>query len=70
MSMSVGRGLLLDAKKKFLQDWSRLHENWTDQNAEAFEKRYIQPIESQVRQACESMARLAEAAATARRACE
>lgn len=70
MSMSVGRGLLLDAKKKFLQDWARLHDSWTDQNADAFEKRYIHPIESHVRQASESMERLAEIAAAARRACE
>ena len=70
MSMSAGRGLLLDAKKQFLQDWSRLHESWTDQNADAFERRYIQPVDSMVRHASESMERLAEVAAAARRACE
>lgn len=70
MSMSVGRGLLLDAKKQFLQEWSRLHETWTDQNADAFERRYIQPVEGQVRRASEAMERLADTAASARRACE
>jgi len=70
MSLSVGRGLLLDAQKQFLLDWARLHESWTDQNAEAFEKQYIQPIESHIRHASEAMERLAEVAAAARRACE
>jgi hypothetical protein len=70
MSLSVGRGLLLDAEKRFLQEWSRLRESWTDQNADAFESRYIQPIEGQVRRATEAMERLAEVAAAARRACE
>ncbi len=70
MSISLGRGLLLDAQKQIMLDWARLHESWTDQNAEAFEKRYIQPLDSQVRHASEAMERLAEIAAAARRACE
>ncbi len=70
MSLSVGRGLLIDAQKQFLRDWARLRETWTDQNAEAFEARYIQPVDGQVRRATEAMERLAEIAAAARRACE
>ncbi len=70
MSLSLGRGLLLDAQKQFMRDWAQLHESWTDQNAEAFEKRYIQPLEGQIRHASEAMERLAETAAAARRACE
>jgi hypothetical protein len=70
MSSSVGRGLLLDAKKKFMQEWARLNESWTDQNADAFERRYIQPVEGQVRRASEAMEQLADVAAAARRACE
>ncbi|MDQ7012644.1 MAG: hypothetical protein Q9O74_01955 [Planctomycetota bacterium] len=70
MSMSGGQGMLLDASKQFVRDWSRLHESWTDQNAEAFEKRYIAPIEGHVRRAAEAMDRLGEIAAAARRACE
>lgn len=70
MSMSVGRGLLMDATKRFMQDWSRLRESWTDQNAEAFGRRYIEPIDGQVRRAAEAMDRLSETAAAARRACE
>jgi hypothetical protein len=70
VSLSAGRGLLLDAQKQFLQEWSRLRESWTDQNADAFEKRYIDPVDGQVRRATEAMERLAEIAAAARRACE
>ncbi|MBK7405179.1 MAG: hypothetical protein IPJ41_11245 [Phycisphaerales bacterium] len=70
MSLSVGRGLLLDAQKRFVQDWARLRESWTDQNAEAFEHRYIDPVDAHVRRASEAMERLAEIAAAARRACE
>ena len=70
MSLSVGRGLLLDAEKKLLLDWAQLRESWTDQNAEAFEGRYIRPVEGQIRRAAEAMERLAEVAAAARRACE
>jgi hypothetical protein len=70
VSGSVGRGLLLDATKDFMREWARLRESWTDRNAEAFESRYIVPIEGQVRRACEAMDRLGEAAGAARRACE
>lgn len=70
MSGSAGRGQLLDAQKQFLQEWSRLHESWTDQNADAFGRRYIQPVESHVRRAGEAMEQLAALAAAARRACE
>lgn len=70
MSLSAGRGLLLDAQKQFLLEWARLRETWTDQNAAAFEKRYVEPVDGQVRRASEAMERLAEIAAAARRACE
>jgi len=70
VSLSAGRGLLLDAQKQLLLEWSRLRESWTDQNADAFEKRYIDPVDGQVRRATEAMERLAEIAAAARRACE
>lgn len=62
--------MLLDASKQFMRDWARLHESWTDQNAEAFEQRYIAPIDGHTRRAAEAMDRLAEAASAARRACE
>lgn len=70
MSMSAGHGMLHDAAKQFVQDWTRLHETWTDQNAEAFAQRYIAPIDGHVRRAAEAMDRLSEVAAAARRACE
>lgn len=70
MSLSAGRGMLLDAQKQFLQEWSRLRETWTDRNAEEFEKRFIQPVDGQVRRASEAMEQLADVVAAARRACE
>lgn len=70
MSLSVGRGLLLDTQKHFAHEWSRLRRTWTDQSAEAFEHRYIDPVEGHVRRATEAMERLAEIATAARRACE
>ena len=70
MSTSAGRGMLLEAGKQFLREWASLHESWTDQNAEAFENRYIAPVEGHIRRAAEAMDRLAEAAEAARRACE
>lgn len=70
MSMSAGRGMLLEAGKQFAREWAGLHESWTDQNAEAFENRYIAPIDGHIRRATEAMDRLAETADAARRACE
>ena len=70
MSGAVGKGVLFDAQKKVLQDWDQLRQSWTDQNAQAFEQRYIAPIERHVHRATEAMDRLAEVADAARRACE
>jgi len=70
MSMSAGRGMLLDAGKQFVREWAGLHESWNDQNAEAFESRYVAPVDGHIRRAAEAMDRLAEVADAARRACE
>lgn len=70
MSHAVGKGLLFDASKQLRRDWDQLTQSWSDQNAQAFEKRYIAPIDHHVRRACEAMDRLAQASESARRACQ
>ncbi len=70
MSNAIGKGLLFDASKQLHHEWAQLAQSWTDQNAQAFEKRYIAPIDHHVRRACEAMDRLAQAAESARRACQ
>lgn len=70
MSDSAGKAMLIDAAKQLRQEWSRVRESWNDQNADAFQHRYIDPIEGHVRRSTEAMEQLADVAAAARRACE
>jgi hypothetical protein len=69
MSLSVGKGVLIDAKQEFLREWSRVRESWRDGNAEAFERAYVAPIEGHVRRAVAAMDELTAVVAAAQREC-
>ena len=68
--MSSGKGQLMDAVKSLSLSWRRCRTSWLDQNAERFEKDFIDGIEPAARQACNAMDRLESACDEARRACE
>ena len=70
MSLSGPRGMLMDAKTQYFREWARVREVWDDRNAEAFEQKYVSPVESHVRMATEAMEKLSAITERARRACE
>ena len=70
MSRSSGVGILSDAVKGLHRSWERCRSSWTDQNADRFEKEFIDPIESAARQSRDAMERLQSICEEARRACE
>ncbi len=70
MSLGVGRGMLLDARRDLLGRWDRVRDVWDDANADAFEKRFIEPVDRHVRQSAEAIEKLASVVERARQACE
>ena len=70
MSLGVGRGMLLDARRDLLAQWDRVSDVWDDRNAEAFAERYVLPVDRHVRQAAEAIEKLSAVVERARQACE
>ncbi|RMH14816.1 MAG: hypothetical protein D6695_00230 [Planctomycetota bacterium] len=69
MSSAVGRAMLADAHKELMTAWTRAREVWNDAAAQGFEERYLQPLAPKIRSTLGAMEKLADAAASARRAC-
>ena len=59
MSASDSRAKLVQMTKKLLQDWQRVREVWRDENCVQFDKKYIAPLEADVRAAALAMERIA-----------
>lgn len=70
MSISSGRGILIDAHKELVRAFDRVRQTWDDQNARQFEERYVRPLDNQVRLAVTAMQQLADAAHAAKRDCD
>lgn len=69
MSASDSRAKLVQATKKLLQDWQRVRETWRDDNCFQFDKKYIAPLEADIRTAVLAMERMAEMIDRARHDC-
>lgn len=59
MSTADSRAKLVQASKKLLSDWQRAKAAWRDQNCRQFEKKYVAPLESDIRAAVMAMERIA-----------
>ena len=59
MSASDSRAKLVQAAKKLLWDWQRAREAWRDENCLQFDKKYIAPLEADIRAAVVAMERMA-----------
>ncbi|HNS21309.1 MAG TPA: hypothetical protein PKH24_12470 [Sedimentisphaerales bacterium] len=59
MSASDSRAKLVQMTKKLLQDWQRVREVWRDENCVQFDKKYIAPLEADIRAAVLAMERIA-----------
>jgi hypothetical protein len=70
MGVYEGRGQLAKAVKDLTQKWHETKMSWTDQQAEEFEKRYIQQFEGDLRQAVTAMEHMASVLNQVYRDCE
>jgi hypothetical protein len=70
MGVYEGRGQLAKAMKDLTQRWGETKMSWTDQKAEEFERRYVQQIEADLRQAVTAMEHMATVLHQVRRDCE
>jgi hypothetical protein len=59
MGVYEGRGQLAKALKDLTLKWSETKMSWTDQQSEEFEKRYIIPMQADLRQAVTAMEHIA-----------
>jgi hypothetical protein len=55
MGVFEGRGQLAKAVKDLQQKWSATKASWNDPMSEEFERRYLDPLESDVRSAVTAM---------------
>lgn len=70
MGVYEGRGQLAKALKDLTLRWNETKMSWTDQKSEEFEKRYIQPMEADLRQAASAMEHIAGILNMVHRDCE
>jgi hypothetical protein len=70
MGVYEGRGQLAKGIKELNQKWGETKMAWTDSKAEEFEKRYIQQIEADLRQAVTAMEHMAGVLNQCRHECE
>jgi hypothetical protein len=59
MSTADSRAKLVQATKKLLSDWYRVREAWRDDNCVQFDKKYVTPLEANIRAATVAMERIA-----------
>jgi hypothetical protein len=70
MGVYEGRGQLAKAVKELQQKWSQTRMSWNDNVAEEFEKRYLEPIEADLRSATTAMEHMSAVLHSIRRAVE
>ena len=58
MSTLESRAKLVQAAKKFAAEWENAKETWRDENRRQFEKKYMAPLESDIRAALLAMERI------------
>jgi hypothetical protein len=70
MSAFDSRAKLILANKKLLAQWHQTRELWRDENARQFEKKYMSPLEVNIRAAILAMERMGNAIESARHDCK
>lgn len=55
MGMHEGRGQLAKAYKNLVLQWQAVKMEWDDKQARAFEERFLQPLENDIKQAASAM---------------
>jgi len=70
MGVFEGRGTLSKALKQLLLRWQEARTSWNDAASVHFEKKFLDPLEADLRQAVSAMDHMAAVLAQARRDCE
>jgi len=70
MSVIDSRAKLIMASKKLMTEWHRAREEWRDENARQFEKKYMEPLELSIRAAALAMERMGNAIESAHHDCK
>jgi len=58
MSAIESRAKLVQATKKLMAEWALVRETWRDENCRQFEKKYMAPLEADVRAAVLAIERI------------
>lgn len=58
--LAAGAGRLQDSMKTLLRHWDDTKEVWNDARRAEFEKKYIEPLEPQMRNTLDKLRRLAQ----------
>ena len=69
MSIIESRAKLVQAGKKLSAEWEQVREAWRDENCRQFEKRYMSPLESDIRAAAMAIERIAAMLSSAQQDC-
>lgn len=69
MSLSVSKGMVIDAAKQLNRSWEKARRDWDDDTARAFHAEFLDPLPGKLRAAVEAMDALAAASARAEREC-
>jgi pyruvate/2-oxoglutarate dehydrogenase complex dihydrolipoamide acyltransferase (E2) component len=70
MGLHEARGMLAKGMKDLANRWRETKVNWDDAQSDAFEKRYIETVEGDMRTAMTAMDHLAVVLAQIERDCE
>ncbi|HEX8322326.1 MAG TPA: hypothetical protein VF595_00310 [Tepidisphaeraceae bacterium] len=70
MGMYEGRGNLAKGFKDLMLRWQTTRQDWDDGVAEAYEKKYLEPLEQALRQAISAMDQGAASLSRVRSDCE
>jgi len=70
MGVYEGRGLLSKALKQLQLRWLEAKSDWNDAASEHFEKKFLEPLEADLRTAVTAMDHLASVLAQVKRDCE
>ncbi len=69
MGVYEGRGQLAKAMKELMARWAETREDWDDSVSKAFEKRFLIPLEMDLRHATGGMDHMAQVIAAVKRDC-
>ena len=70
MGVYEGRGQLSKAIKQLTMRWTEARSSWNDAAAEHFEKKFLEPLEIDLRNAVSAMDHMATVLGQVRRDCE